>query len=322
MSSGQNMSSGKTFPDPVQRQPLAEWDPVTDRWITAQPDLFSGRSAAYSGIWPPSGMMRNGEAFERPTSVPVTEEKGCSSWLGTPTANDPGITEHNLKRHYLSSELVAVMPTPTATPYGSNRSDSPYAARRPSIAGVVKELPTPMANEAEKDAFKPRNDGHQQYLSNALAELPTPRVSDMNGAWLGRPSGGQDLRTTVALLPTTISSQRDYTPEQGVERMARKTGHNLGELATGDYFGKYGAAVARQTEAFGVAPPPPTEIGPKGNPRLNAAFAEWMMGLEPGWITEVPGMKRSEAIELAGNGVVPQQAEHALRMMLDAKVKG
>ena len=30
-------------------------------------------------------------------------------------------------------------------------------------------LPTPMANEAEKACFSPRDDGHQEYLTNVIA---------------------------------------------------------------------------------------------------------------------------------------------------------
>jgi len=41
-----------------------------------------------------------------------------------------------------------------------------------------------------------------------------------------------------------------------------------------------------------------------------------MMGLPDGWICDVPGMTRCESIELAGNGVVPQQAKAALADML------
>ena len=48
------------------------------------------------------------------------------------------------------------------------------------------------------------------------------------------------------------------------------------------------------------------------HPRLSAEFAEWMMGLPAGWVTAVPGVTRGEALKLAGNGVIPQQAAHAL----------
>jgi len=41
-----------------------------------------------------------------------------------------------------------------------------------------------------------------------------------------------------------------------------------------------------------------------------------MMGLPDGWITDVPGISRNEALKACGNGVVPQQAYAALTHML------
>lgn len=38
-----------------------------------------------------------------------------------------------------------------------------------------------------------------------------------------------------------------------------------------------------------------------------------MMGLPDGWVTAVPGLARNAQLKLLGNGVVPQQAEVALR---------
>ena len=44
-----------------------------------------------------------------------------------------------------------------------------------------------------------------------------------------------------------------------------------------------------------------------------------MMGLPDGWITDVPGITRNEALKACGNGVVPQQAAEALRWLLAAE---
>lgn len=41
-----------------------------------------------------------------------------------------------------------------------------------------------------------------------------------------------------------------------------------------------------------------------------------MMGVPDGWIVDVPGVKRNDALKAAGNGVVPQQAAAALLDML------
>ena len=48
----------------------------------------------------------------------------------------------------LPSAVHRMLPTPTATPYGSNQSPSPGAAVRPSLDGTVRLLPTPTAMDS------------------------------------------------------------------------------------------------------------------------------------------------------------------------------
>ena len=73
----------------------------------------------------------------------------------------------------------------------------------------------------------------------------------------------------------------------------------------------------RQERAFGRLVPAPVAPGRNGDPRLAAAFTEWMMGLPEGWVTDVPGLSRNAQLRALGNGVVPQQAAMALRMLLE-----
>jgi DNA (cytosine-5)-methyltransferase 1 len=80
-------------------------------------------------------------------------------------------------------------------------------------------------------------------------------------------------------------------------------------------WGAYGPAVARWERLTRPAPSP-TERGRNGQPRLSPAFVEWLMGLPTGWVTDVPGLTRNEQLKALGNGVVPQQAAHALRLLL------
>jgi DNA (cytosine-5)-methyltransferase 1 len=40
-----------------------------------------------------------------------------------------------------------------------------------------------------------------------------------------------------------------------------------------------------------------------------------MMGLDEGWVTEVPGVPYTYQLKLLGNGVVPQQAALALDLL-------
>lgn len=43
------------------------------------------------------------------------------------------------------------------------------------------------------------------------------------------------------------------------------------------------------------------------------------MGLPTGHVTEVPGLSRNGQLRALGNGVVPQQAAAALRMLLNVE---
>ena len=88
-----------------------------------------------------------------------------------------------------------------------------------------------------------------------------------------------------------------------------------GGFDTGQW-GKYAEAVARW-EAITRPAPEPTEIGPRGGQRLAPAFVEWMMGLPEGHVTDPKlRLSRNGQLKLCGNGVVPQQAEFAIRGLL------
>ena len=57
---------------------------------------------------------------------------------------------------------------------------------------------------------------------------------------------------------------------------------------------------------------PPTLV--KG--KLNAVFVEYIMGLPKGWVTDI-GLSRLQQLKMLGNGVVPQQAYHALKLLCE-----
>lgn len=65
--------------------PIASWNSQRDVWETDQGDLISGHLAVFSETWPTSGSMRNGTAYESPTSADATDDGACSSWRGLPT---------------------------------------------------------------------------------------------------------------------------------------------------------------------------------------------------------------------------------------------
>ena len=82
-------------------------------------------------------------------------------------------------------------------------------------------------------------------------------------------------------------------------------------------WGRYADAILRWEHVMGRPAPFPTEnTGKDGRARLSPRLVEWVMGLPEGWVIDVPGLSYMQQLRLLGNGVVPQQAELALRRLL------
>jgi DNA (cytosine-5)-methyltransferase 1 len=136
-----------------------------------------------------------------------------------------------------------------------------------------------------------------------------------------------DLRTTVTLLPTPTQSDGTgggmaASPKLNWEGTTQSTGEGgnsrlrdvVGLVQT--QWGKYEPAIRRWEQLTRPAPPP-TEPNKNGNPRLAAAFSEWLMGWPDGWVTDPAiGISRNDQLKILGNGVVVQQAIAALRYLL------
>jgi DNA (cytosine-5)-methyltransferase 1 len=60
-----------------------------------------------------------------------------------------------------------------------------------------------------------------------------------------------------------------------------------------------------------------TAPNPLVNGKLNAQFVEYMMGLPRGWVTDL-AISRAQQLKILGNGVVPQQAFHAISLIMDS----
>ena len=155
-------------------------------------------------------------------------------------------------------------------------------------------LRTPTAqlaiNGGSQHPDKRKAGGHGPTLADEVEHLlPTPSVADAAGGHerRGGKRGGELLLKGLA-----------------------KHGHL-------DRFGRYAQAIASHERLAGRPAPSPTEPGAKGKPRLSSSFVEWMMCLPEGWVTDVPGLSRSEQLALLGNGVVPPQAAAALRHLLE-----
>lgn len=236
-----------------------------------------------------------------------------------------------------STETTALLPTPRATDGakgGPGQRGSKGDLMLPSAVAQIERNETCSSGSWDESVAPSsmctsgREAGMGMPLTIAVQLLPTPTVTQGRNETSGRsnPDSQHHTGTTLHdvvfkgdLLPTTSVADA----MGGHERRGGKRGNELllKGIATHEQFGQYAPAIARQEQAFGYPAPSPTEPGKNGRPRLSARFAEWMMGAPPGWITDVPGVTRNEALRMAGNGVVRQQALAALLDMQRAVTK-
>lgn len=160
---------------------------------------------------------------------------------------------------------------------------------------------------------------------SGFSSLPTPKARDSQaegydaGLRRATPQVGTIVKALVdgderVLMPTPMTSDARHNNNEG--SWNRKS-PQIGTIVHTTNWGKFEPAIKRWEEVLGRPAPAPTKAdGKDGAHRLSSAFTEWMMGLEPGWITDC-GLSRNDELKACGNGVVPQQAELALRVLLE-----
>lgn len=192
----------------------------------------------------------------------------------------------------------------------------------PTTVGRVerKMFATPAANLGSRGSRHPdkqKAGNHAIGLDDQCEHLlPTPTTQDADA-----PCASQLRRNSVPLntllphlLPTPTSSQLDGRKSERFN-VGRKSFYDLVEY---EKFGEFKDAIRVQEQAFGMSAPDPTVIGNTGRALLNPAFVEWMMGLPPGHVTSPEiGISRQLQLKALGNGVVPQQAATAIRIMAE-----
>ena len=207
------------------------------------------------------------------------------------TGHDAGRTEHG-KQHE----------TPTS------RSGKPSKNNVPDTAGGGRDYGQATHHgEAHREVHPPHHHcdvvadtGSNRLQTSGLTCRPAPQIAGDNNS--------------LGPLPDTISIRqhgRGTTPEQTQGAHSATNRHS-----SGIEWGRYAPAV-RRWERLTRPAPAPTELNTRGKPRLNAEFAEWLMGLPAGWVTNPDiGLTRSQQLKALGNGVVPQQAAYALQHLL------
>ena len=186
-----------------------------------------------------------------------------------------------------------------AYPYGQQSQGVgalPRLGRRSDSRGDLQLLPTPVVNDM--------GDGKTLEWWDDTDRM---KVGHGNGNGHGASLAIEAMR----LLPTLRTENNENRQS---ESHAGTRGNFHGLLTGAVQWGDYADAIHRW-ETITRPAPPPTTPG-KNGPRLNPAFSEWMMGVPAGWFTDIPGISRTQALKLAGNGVVPQQAAQALRIIL------
>lgn len=203
------------------------------------------------------------------------------------------------------------------------------------LPGGEKLMPTPQVSDGERNhaavvgGKRPSGQKRSIDLNTVTADLaskrgktgpllPTPTTQD--GANNAGPSQFRrntiPLNAEVTLLSTPTAGNGGQT-SRGHDRIGELLlGGQVKEIEAMSNWGKYSAAIARW-EAVTRPAPEPTEPNAKGNPRLAAPFSEWMLGWPSGWCTDPAiGISRNDQLRIVGNGVVPQQAQAAIRYLL------
>ena len=315
---------------PSSLESLAYYDPDTSSWRTFQACLLSMTgvpSEKFSGTFPRSGMTRSGMLFRRSRSVPHTFVTG-SSLLPTPRAEKT--TEENpetwLKRHERGDVAtpplalaVRMLPTPTATPYGSNQGGGSTGRegkpKRPSLAQLVKGklFPTPTAADAKRGPDLTRKNregsGGDDLTTRVARELwPTPTVTGNNNKSEYGPKAGDGLAHAVrkSLWPTPTSRDWKDTPGMATEGpdgrnrvdMLARAVHNPhlrfptprgSEGGVGMYGGTGSRQMLESLETQGhISSEEKRSMEAGGGGRLNPDWVEWLMGLPIGWTALEP----------------------------------
>lgn len=191
------------------------------------------------------------------------------------------------------------------------------------------------ARTPEQKAANRGKGGYSNLRESVVNDLlPTPTVVDLGNnktvdeweAWIdeqrekhgnGNGHGASLSIEAQKLLPTPMASMKGAAKseiEKGNPRARLEV-----EVFLPKTWGKFAPAIHRwETITGNPAPPPTIPDGRDGQHRLNPAFAEWMMGLPAGWITDCD-ITRNEQLKACGNGVVPQQATMALLELLKGK---
>jgi hypothetical protein len=263
-----------------------------------------------------------------------TASQGEGGALGEEEARKRGNTV-GIRDQAMDLAALNFLPT-TRAQHGEDRNNRIYPrdeGKPQNLENALATLPTPTTRDYKDGSQPHERDGVIQTDTIARAIfnsgevlLPTTRTSMANGATQKEVEAGNPksrIEAEVLLMPTP--NTMDHLPARTAEQKAANKGKggysNVRETVINEMpstnWGKFEPAIRRWEEVLGRPAPAPTKPdGKEGAHRLSSRFTEWMMGVPEGWITDC-GLTRNEELKACGNGVVPQQAELALRILLE-----
>lgn len=277
---------------------FASWDRSSGCFLrtSRQSSIFQQEQPFLENL-PKSGLMRNGELFERPMLVDRTGESGRLCWP-TARAQDSKhgeATDYEMSReegldllHVKAERMMRMWPT-------ARSEDSESCGNHPgavdSLTGAARMWMTPnltlggRKNTAEQVQAKSKTDNGKRQISpeGQTMHWPTPQARDVkspdmegSGNYERKMENGWtiDLNSAAADWPTPAT--RDWKSGEASEETLNRNARPLSEIAS----------------HFSLPDPPTSTHGGRSlsgsTRRLNPDFVDWLMGLIPGWTDYVP----------------------------------
>ncbi len=242
--------------------------------------------------------------------------------------------EHHITVSESSSSHILRTPSVTDSTGGAiSETQARERGRMVKVADQVAELAAEnglQVSESIKNSLLPTPAvGHIRNHDEPIENYLERRQDFIEGRTKGMPGASLGVAVRMEMLPTPQALEGHHGNNLSVEhresqgRQVMLSNHAV-DFANAEVtllpetnWGKFAPAIERWESLTRVAPAPTKPDGKDGNHRLSAEFTEWMMGLPEGWVTaEDIGLKRNDQLKACGNGVVPQQAELALRILL------
>ena len=267
--------------DYLAQQPTATWNPARGVWEIPMVNILCEHWGLFSATFPTSGMMRDGQLFPLPPLAHHTDEN-----------------EYSLLRTPVASEAEGGAMHPDDAKAGGNTLKLGWQLLAHE-GHIHPKLPTPtvvdLGNNKTVDEWETWTDEQRAKHGN------------------GNGHGASLSIEAQKLLPTPMTTEANHGD---YESEWNRNSPPLGTMVHSTEWGKFEPAIRQWEIITGNPAPAPTIPDGKNNQhRLNPQFAEWMMGLPAGWITDCD-ITRNEQLKACGNGVVPQQATLAITQLI------